>query len=77
ARMRKRRQRRNDFFHSTNLLDLDIRKAECIESFCDLIDYGNILFGNPSDNPNLTHWQDAIAQIRDLETLIILLRLER
>jgi len=44
--MKERRSRRNDFFHSTHLLDLNINKRGCVEVFCDLVEYGELLFGD-------------------------------
>ena len=50
--MTSRRERRNDFFHSTHLLD-----------------YGKLLFG--------TDWDSEVQAARNLDSLDILLRLER
>lgn len=69
ASMRANRDRRNDFFHSTRLLDLSVTQPRCVEAFCGLFDYGELLF--PSD------WRDAIDSSRNLGTLEILLRLEK
>lgn len=67
--MKASRERRNDFFHSTKLLDLSVTQPRCVEAFCDLFDYGEILF--PYD------WRRAIEAARNLETLEVLLRLEK
>jgi hypothetical protein len=67
--MRARRKRRNDFFHSTSLLDLNVGKHVCVAAFCDLLDYGALLF--PKE------WNPTIEATRNLETLEILLRLEK
>jgi hypothetical protein len=67
--MTERRKRRNDFFHSTHLLDLNVSQARCVEAFCDLMDYGQLLFGND--------WTQTVAGARNLETLEVLLRLEQ
>jgi len=67
-RFKERRVRRNDFFHSTRLLDLSTSKRACVEAFKDLLDYGNILFGK--------NWQEEVAGVRNLETLGIMIRLE-
>ncbi len=67
--MGNRRKRRNDFFHSTNLLDLSVTPRNCVESFCDLLEYGELLIG--------ADWRRALETSRNLETLDILLRLER
>ena len=67
--MKNRRNRRNDFFHSTNLLDLSVTQRNCVDSFCELLEYGAILMG--------VEWRGALENCRNLETLEILLRLER
>lgn len=68
ADMKTRRDRRNDFFHSTHLLDLSVNQRMCVEAFCDLLDYGELLF--PAE------WRTELAGARNLETLEVLLRLE-
>jgi hypothetical protein len=67
--MEQRRNRRNDFFHSTNLLDLSVTPRNCVESFCDLMEYGEILFG--------VDWRTALEACRNLATLEVMLQLER
>lgn len=67
--MASRRERRNDFFHSTHLLDLSVTPRNCVEAFCDLLDYGKLLFG--------TDWDSEVQAARNLDCLDILLRLER
>jgi hypothetical protein len=67
--MKARRGRRNDFFHSTALLDLSVTQRNCVEAFCDLLTYGELLFGRS--------WADAVCVARNLETCEVLLRLER
>lgn len=69
ANMKARRDRRNDFFHSTKLLDLNVSQRNCVEAFCDLLDYGAILFGGD--------WKEEVQAARNLATLEILLRLEK
>jgi len=69
AAMTNRRNRRNDFFHSTNLLDLSVSQRNCVESFCDLIEYGEILFSND--------WRTTLESCYNLATLEVLLKLER
>lgn len=64
-----RRKRRNDFFHSTHLLDLSVTPRNCVEAFCDLLDYGKLLFGSD--------WDDEVQAARNLDCLDVLLRLER
>lgn len=67
--MKTRRDRRNDFFHSTHLLDLSVTSRMCVEAFCALLEYGEYLF--PHD------WRPALAYARNMETLEVLLRLEQ
>lgn len=67
--MTKRRDRRNDFFHSTKLLDLNVTQRNCVEAFCDLLEYGEILLGSD--------WRTATDITRNLATLEIILQLER
>ena len=64
--MAARRQQRNQFFHSTSLLNLNVTPRMCIEAFYDLFNYGALLFGLP--------WQQHVTVTRNLETLVILLR---
>ncbi len=67
--MKQRRERRNEFFHSTHLLDLNVTPRECVEAFCDLLDYGKLLFG--------MSWSSELEGARNLGTLAVMLRLER
>ncbi len=67
-RMKERRNLRNDFFHSAKLLRLSIAQSDCIEAFCDLLDYGELLFQGS--------WRDTLSAGRTLGTLEILLRLD-
>lgn len=67
--MENRRERRNDFFHSTKLLDLSVTQRNCVEAFCDLLEYGEILLG--------IDWRAAIDTTRNFATLEVMLRLER
>lgn len=69
TRMRSRRDRRNRFFHGADLLDLNVTQRMCLESYCDLLQYGRLLFGTP--------WADAIAGSRNLETYELLFEVER
>ena len=62
-----RRERRNGFFHSTHLLDLNLHPRDCVEAFCDLLEYGALLF--PAD------WSGAVAG--NMETCEALIRLDR
>jgi hypothetical protein len=43
AEMKNRRRSRNDFFHSANLLNLNVAAHNCVEAYCDLLDYGHLL----------------------------------
>ncbi len=43
TRIEERRFRRNDSFHSTHLLDLNFHAHDCVEAFCDILDYGKRL----------------------------------
>jgi hypothetical protein len=69
SRMKDRRIRRNDFFHSTHLLDLSVGQRIVVEAFCDLFAYGELLFG--------TDWQKHVNSSRNLETMRILLLIEK
>ena len=42
--MKQRRELHNDFFHSAKLLTLSVAHRDCVEAFCDLLDYGELLF---------------------------------
>jgi hypothetical protein len=64
-----RRERRNKFFHSTDLLDLTLQPRDCVDAFCDLIDYGKLLF--PAD------WDKEVAAAGNMETCEALIRLDR
>jgi hypothetical protein len=69
AAMVGRRQRRNDFFHSTRLLDLSVISRNCVEAFCDLFEYGEILLK--------PEWRSSVENTRNLETLEVMLSLEK
>lgn len=69
ATMKSRRDRRNDFFHSTSLLDLSVTQRNCVEAFSDLFDYGAILLG--------TDWRTCLETSRNLATLEVILQLEK
>ncbi len=69
TRMKDRRSRRNDFFHSTHLLDLSASHRTVVEAFCDLFAYGELLFG--------TDWQRHIDSSRNLDIMWILLLIEK
>ena len=42
--LKARRDQRNDFFHSANLLRLNISFADAIAAFRGSVDYGKLLF---------------------------------
>lgn len=69
TRIEARRERRNKFFHSTDLLDLTLQPRDCVESFCDLLDYGKLLFA--------ADWDSEVAAAGNLETCEALIRLDR
>jgi hypothetical protein len=69
SEMRTRRDRRNRFFHSAELLDLNITARMAVEAYCELFRYCELLFG--------TRWGPAAEGARNLATLMILFKLER
>ena len=68
-RMKARREKRNSLFHSADFLGFDIRRDEVVRAFCDLFDYGELLFGSD--------WRKEVNGVRQLETFEMLLRLEQ
>lgn len=68
-RIEGRRDRRNDFFHSTHLLDLNLHARDCVEAFCDLLDYGKLLF--PAE------WDATVGIAGNMETCEAIVRLDR
>jgi hypothetical protein len=68
-RMEGRRDRRNEFFHSTRLLDLNFHARDCIEALVDLLDFGKVLFG-PA-------WDAAVAAVGTMETHEAVLRVDK
>ena len=68
-RMKERRRRRNEFFHSTHLLDLDVSKRVCVEAFCDLTEFGELLFGDD--------WRREIESSTKTDILCTLFQLEK
>lgn len=68
-RMKERRTRRNNFFHSTHLLNLNIYQRDCIEAYLDLFCYGEILFS--------TDWKNALEASRNIDSFLLLLQLEQ
>jgi hypothetical protein len=71
-----RRDRRNKFFHSTDLLDLTLQPRDCVDAFCDLLDYGKLLFPADAAKPG-SGWDAAIAAAGNMETCEALMRLDR
>lgn len=69
TRIKARRHKRNTFFHSTSLLDLNLHARDCVEAFLDLIDFGALLF--PSE------WSSVVAATGNMETCEAVLRLDR
>lgn len=76
-RMLHRRNRRNEFFHSTTLIDLDVKKDDVVNAFCDLLDYGKILFNQPSPNKHINLWDEVVSSTGNLNTLITLLQIDK
>jgi hypothetical protein len=70
------RNRRNEFFHSTHLLDLNLHARDCVEAFCNLLDYGNLLFP-PTPGVVGSGWSAAVAAAGNMETCEALIRLDR
>jgi len=71
-----RRERRNKFFHSTHLLDLNFHARDCVEAFCDLLDYGKLLFPPDPADPG-SGWEATVAAAGNMETCEALIRLDR
>lgn len=65
----KRRDRRNEFFHSTTLLDLNLPARAIVESFCDLLDYGKLLF--PAE------WDTEVIAAGNMGTCEAIIRLDK
>jgi hypothetical protein len=75
GRVEGRRTRRNDFFHSTSLLDLNFHARDCIEALCDLLDYGRLLFPPNPRQPDLD-WGSVVEGTGNMETCEAILRLD-
>jgi hypothetical protein len=76
TRMETRRTRRNDFFHSTSLLDLNFHARDCVEAFCDLLDYGKLLFPSNPLRRELD-WESCVEATGNMETCEAVLRLDK
>ncbi len=76
VRIEARRDRRNNFFHSTDLLDLTLQPRDCVDAFCDLLDYGKLLF---PPNPAIpgSGWETTVTAAGTMETCEALMRLDR
>lgn len=68
-RMESRRERRNAFFHSTQLLDLNFHARDCVEALVDLLDYGKLLFS--------ADWEISVAAVGNMETCEAVLRVDK
>jgi hypothetical protein len=68
-RIEARRDRRNKFFHSTDLLDLNLQPADCVRAFVDLLDYGKLLFG--------ADWDSVLEGVGNMETCEAVLRVDK
>ncbi|MBI4580869.1 MAG: hypothetical protein HY718_14265 [Planctomycetes bacterium] len=75
-RIEARRDRRNDFFHSTHLLDLNFHARDCVEAFVELLDYGKLLFPADPRVPN-SGWDGAVAAVGNMETCEAILRIDQ
>jgi hypothetical protein len=76
TRIETRRDRRNEFFHSTHLLDLNFHARDCVEAFCDLLDYGRLLFPPDHATPG-SGWEAAMEATGNMETCEAILRLDK
>lgn len=75
-RIEARRGRRNEFFHSTRLLDLNFHARDCVEAFCDLLDYGKLLFPPDPSKPG-SGWEATVEATGNMETCEAILRLDK
>lgn len=66
--LKARRQQRNDFFHSANLLKLNVHLLDTLKAFCGLLDYGKLLFG--------ADWDNEVNARPSLCNLVLLVRVE-
>lgn len=66
-RMKARRARRNLFFHSTTLLDLQVTGRDTAVALVDLLDYCDTLF---------PEWGVTASSVADLESLSLFVRLD-
>ena len=66
--LKARRDQRNDFFHSANLLKLNVHFLDTLTAFCGLLDFGRHLFG--------AEWDAATNSRPALRNLVLLVRVE-
>lgn len=66
--LKARRDQRNDFFHSANLLKLNVHFLDTLTAFCGLLDFGKQLFG--------ADWDTATNSRPALQNLVLLVRVE-
>ena len=66
-----RRKWRNNFFHSTDLLELTLGREDCVNAYLDLCEYGRLLFWKDDA------WERTASGVPNFETLHLLLRVER
>lgn len=69
VRQEGRRDRRNNIFHSTTLLDLNFHARDCVEAFCDLLDYGELLFPH--------EWDTTVGATGNMETCEAIIRVDK
>jgi hypothetical protein len=69
SRVRGRREIRNQFFHSANLLEMTLAPRKCVDGLLDLLEYGRLLFGDK--------WEELVTERRVMEVYKTLLRIER
>lgn len=68
-RIEARRDRRNEFFHSTRLLDLTVQSADCVRAFVDLLNLGKLYFD--------ADWEREVAGVATMETNEAVFRVDR
>lgn len=66
--LKSRRGQRNDFFHSANLLQLNVHLLDTLKAFCQLLEYGKHLFG--------ADWDAAVNGRPTLRNLALLVQVE-
>jgi hypothetical protein len=66
--LKARRSQRNDFFHSANLLKLNVHLLDTLSAFCGLLDFGKHLFG--------ADWDTSVNSRPALRNLVLLVKVE-